>query len=208
MLRSRTRSLARRASTFALASTPSGPLTPRSRPIELEIASTSRFGAGSAFTTMGSALLASSISALGACNVCGSDIAMTFAAWVTETVGPPVAVTAAEAPSEAPTFGSLAFDSLPGVADPLDGVAGAVLGGDTSSAAFGGTRAADGGTEPTDAGDEVLVAAETDGLEGALVAGLWAVAVEVTDGASDIGATTRGAGGSLFVTGGFTGVEG
>ena len=73
---------------------------------------------------------------------------MTFAAWVTETVGPPVAVTAAEAPSEAPTFGSLAFDSLPGVADPLDGATAALLGVDASpDAGLCGTRAADGGTD-------------------------------------------------------------
>jgi hypothetical protein len=90
---------------------------------------------------------------------------MTFAACETETVGPPVVVTAEE-PSAAPTFGSLAFDSLPGVADPLDGVAGALLGGDTSSAAsLGATRAADGGTEPTDAVADALMtgAGETDG---------------------------------------------
>ena len=66
------------------------------KPIELEMASTSCFGAGSAFTSMGFALLASSISALGACRVCGSDISMTFAACVTETVGPPVVVNAEE----------------------------------------------------------------------------------------------------------------
>ena len=73
---------------------------------------------------------------------------MTFAACVTETVGPPVTLTAAEAPSEALTFGSLAFDSVPGVADPLDGVTGARLGGDASpDAELGGTRAADGGTD-------------------------------------------------------------
>ena len=71
---------------------------------------------------------------------------MTFAACVTDTVGPPVDVTAEE-PSAAPTFGSLAFDSLPGVAAPLDGVAGARLGGETSpDAELGGTRATDGGT--------------------------------------------------------------
>jgi hypothetical protein len=133
---------------------------------------------------------------------------MTFAAFEIETVGPSVVVTAEE-PSEAPTFGSLAFDSLPGAADPLDGAAGATLGGDTSSAALGATSAAEGGTEPTDADDEALVAAETDGLEGALGAGLWAVAVEVTDGGSADGAsTTRGAGDSTFVTGGFTAVVG
>jgi hypothetical protein len=80
---------------------------------------------------------------------------MTFAACETETVGS--SVFTAEEPSAALTFGSLAvdslaFDSLPGVADPLDGVAGALLGGDASPGAkLGGTRAADGGTDATDA---------------------------------------------------------
>jgi hypothetical protein len=63
-------------------------------------------------------------------------------------------------------LGSLAFDSLPGVADPLDGVAGALLGGATSSdAALGGTRAADGGTDPTDAVAVALLAG-ADGTDG------------------------------------------
>jgi hypothetical protein len=79
---------------------------------------------------------------------------MTFAASETLTVGPPVVT--AEAPSAALTFGSLAFDSLPGVADPLDGVAGALL---------GGTRAADGGTDPTDAVAGALLD-EVDGADG------------------------------------------
>jgi hypothetical protein len=134
---------------------------------------------------------------------------MTFAAFEIETVGPSVVVVTAEEPSEAPTFGSLAFDSLPGVADPLDGVAGAPLGGDTSSAAeLGGTRAADGGTDPTDADAEALLAG-ADGTDGDCVAGLCAGAVEVTDdGSEDGGATTRGAGDSTFVTGGATVVVG
>src|SRR5258705_2389138 len=178
MSRSRTRSLASRASAFALASIPSGPLTPRSRPIELAMASTSAFGAGSAFTSMGSALLASSTSALGACSVCGSDISTTFAACETETVGPPVVVTAEEAPSAALTFGSLAFDSLPGVAGPLVGVAGAPLGGDTASdAELGGTRAAAGGTH---AGDGGLVAGGNNGAGGALISGAPAAGGWVT----------------------------
>jgi len=135
---------------------------------------------------------------------------MTFAACETETVGPPVMVTAAEAPSEALTFGSLAFDSLPGVADPLDGVTGALLGGETSSIAeLGGTRAADGGTEPTDAVAEALAVSGADVLGGDFVTVLCVATVEVTDGASDVGgAMTRGAGDSTFVTVGFTAVVG
>jgi hypothetical protein len=90
---------------------------------------------------------------------------MTFAACETETVGPPVVVTADE-PSDALTCGSLAFDSLPGVADPLDGVAAALLGGEPSSdAALGGTSAADGGTDPTDADAGALLAG-ADGTDG------------------------------------------
>jgi hypothetical protein len=88
---------------------------------------------------------------------------MTFAACETETVGSSVAGTAEE-PCAAPTLGSLAFDSVPGVADPLDGVAGALLGGDTASAAeLGGTSAADGGTDATDA----VAAALLVGVDGA-----------------------------------------
>ena len=126
---------------------------------------------------------------------------MTFAACETETVGPPVVVTADELWA-ALTFGSLAFDSLPGVADPLDGVDGALLGGGTSAIAeLGATSAADGGTEPTDAGGETLVAAGDDEAEGAWVAGLCEGAADVTDGASETdGATTRGACDSTFVT--------
>jgi hypothetical protein len=91
---------------------------------------------------------------------------MTFAACVTDTVGPPVTLTAAEAPSEALTFGSLAFDSVPGVADPLEGVTGARLGGDASpDAEPGGTRAADGGTTATDA-VAVALLADVDAAEG------------------------------------------
>jgi len=133
---------------------------------------------------------------------------MTFAAWVTETVGPPVVVTA-EDPSAALTFGSLAFDSPPGVADPLDGVAEALLGGATSSdATLGATSAADGGTDPTDAVAEALMLG-ADGTDDDCVAGLCAVAVEVTDdGSEDGGATTRGACDSTFVTGGLTAVVG
>ncbi len=92
---------------------------------------------------------------------------MTFAACEIETVGSPVVVTAEE-PSAALTFGSLAFDSLPGVASPLDGVAGALLGGDTSYAALGGNRAADGGNDPADAVAEALLA----GADGDCFAGL------------------------------------
>jgi hypothetical protein len=132
------------------------------KPIELEMASTSCFGAGSGFTSTGSAFLASTTSSLGACRVCGSDGGMTFAAC--ETVDDPVVVTA-EVVSEAPTFGSLDFGSLPGVADPLDGVVAALLVGGTSPVAeLGATSAADGGTEPTDAVAEALaVAAAADG---------------------------------------------
>jgi hypothetical protein len=97
---------------------------------------------------------------------------------------------------------------LPGVADPLDGVAEALLGGDTSSDAWlGETSAADGGTDPTDAVAGALLGA--DGTDGDWAAGLCTVAVEVTDDGSDEAeATTRGAGDSTFVTGGFTAVVG
>jgi hypothetical protein len=100
----------------------------------------------------------------------------------------------------------LAFDSLPGAADPLEGVTGARLGGDASpDAGPGGTRAADGGTDATDA-VAVALLAEVDGADDG-VAELCEVAVDVTD--SEVGgATTRGVGVSVFVTGGFTAVEG
>ena len=92
---------------------------------------------------------------------------MTFAACETETVGPPVVVTVEELWAALP-FGSLPFGSLPAVADPLDGVDGALLGGGTSAIAeLGATSAADGGTEPTDAGGEALVAAGVDEAEDA-----------------------------------------
>jgi hypothetical protein len=86
---------------------------------------------------------------------------MTFAAC--ETVDDPVVVTA-EVVSEAPTFGSLPLDSLPGAADGLDGVIAALLVGGTSPVAeLGATSAADGGTEPTDALTEALVVVAADG---------------------------------------------
>jgi hypothetical protein len=134
---------------------------------------------------------------------------MTFAACETDTVGPPVVVTTDEL-WEALTFGSLAVDSLPGIAEPLDGVDGALLGGGTSSIAwFGATRAADGAPEPTDAVGEGLVVTGVEETAGACVAGLCEVAVDVTDGASeDGGATTRGACDSTFVTGGLAVVVG
>src|SRR5438045_6642062 len=100
---------------------------PRSSPIELDSESTSCFGAGSGFTSTGLALLASSTSSLGACRVCGSETAMTLAACATETVGPPVVVVA-DALADA-----LTFASVPGSADPLDGVTGEPLGGGMSS---------------------------------------------------------------------------
>jgi hypothetical protein len=47
---------------------------------------------------------------------------------------------------------ALTFDSLPGVAEPLDGVAAELLDdGPSINAELGGTSAADGGTVPTDA---------------------------------------------------------
>jgi hypothetical protein len=99
---------------------------------------------------------------------------------------------------------------LLGVADPLEGVAGAMLGdGRSAIAELGATNAADGGNKPTDADWDALIAAETDGEDGDCVAGLCAVAVEVTDdGSEDGGATMRGAGDSTFVTGGSTVVVG
>jgi hypothetical protein len=131
---------------------------------------------------------------------------MTFAASETETVGPAVVVTAEELWA-ALTVGSLTFGcSLPGVADPLDGVDEALFGDDTSSLAeLGATSAGDGATVPTDADGEALVAAGADEADGALVTGLGEAAVEATDGSSEAGgATTRGAGDSdsTFVTGG------
>jgi len=122
---------------------------------------------------------------------------MTFAACVTETVGSPEVATAGE------LCAALTFGSLPAVADSLDGVAAAMDGADavllsdggrSAVATFGGTSAADGGTEPTDAVAEAL--ADADGEdEGACVAG-----VGETVGVSELGATTRGAGDSTFVT--------
>jgi hypothetical protein len=94
---------------------------------------------------------------LGACRVCGSDIGTTFAACATETVGPP-AVVVAEALVDA-----LTLASVPGAADPLDGVTGEPLdGGRSSITELGATSAADGGTEPTDAVVDAPVAAVAD----------------------------------------------
>jgi hypothetical protein len=90
---------------------------------------------------------------------------MTFAASDIETVDPPVVVAAEELRATL-TFGSPAVDSLPGVADPLDGVTGDVSGGGMSSIAeLGAPRAADGGTEPTDAVGEALMATGADGTD-------------------------------------------
>jgi hypothetical protein len=81
---------------------------------------------------------------LGACRVCGSACSITFAACSTETDPSGLAVVALSV--------ALAFDSPPGVADPLDGVAVDVPeDGRSSVAELGGTSAADGGTDPTDA---------------------------------------------------------
>jgi hypothetical protein len=89
---------------------------------------------------------------------------MTFAACVTETVGSPDVAVAGE------VWATLTFGSLPGVADPLDGVdAAPLVGGMSAVAEFGGTSAADGGTEPTDAVTdavaEALAAGEDDGAD-------------------------------------------
>jgi hypothetical protein len=95
---------------------------------------------------------------------------MTFAASDIDTVDPPVVVATEELRAtltfgSLTPFGSLTFDSLPGVAEPLDGATGGVLGGGTSSfAELGATSAADGGTEPTDAVGEALVATGAGGL--------------------------------------------
>jgi len=113
------------------------------------------------------AFLASSTSAFGASRVCGSDVSMTFAACETETVGPPGVVAAAELSATLP-FGSLPVGSLPGVAGPLKGVDGALLGGGMSSMAeLGATSAADGGTEPADTDGGALIAAGAGKDEGA-----------------------------------------
>jgi hypothetical protein len=82
---------------------------------------------------------------------------MTFAASDIETVDPPVVVATEELRATL-TFGSLAFDSLPGAGD--------VFGGGMSSIAdLGATSAADGGTEPTDAVGEAPVATGADGTD-------------------------------------------
>jgi hypothetical protein len=92
---------------------------------------------------------------------------MTFAACETETVGPAVVVTADE-PWASLTFGSLTFASLPGVAEPLDGVDAALLGGGTPSIAeLGATSAGDGASKPTDAVCDALTEADADGPDGA-----------------------------------------
>jgi hypothetical protein len=76
---------------------------------------------------------------------------MTFAACEMETVGPLVVVAADE------LWAALVLDSVPGVAEPLDGVEAALLGpallddGRSARAELGGTSAAEGGTDPTDA---------------------------------------------------------
>jgi hypothetical protein len=86
---------------------------------------------------------------------------MTLAACEIETVGPLVVL--AEKLRAALTFGSLVFDSLPCVADPLDGVDAALLDDGTSPITeLGGTSAADGGTEPTDAVCDALTEAQAD----------------------------------------------
>jgi hypothetical protein len=110
---------------------------------------------------------------------------MTFAACVTDTVGSPV-VAATDGRWAALTVGP--FDSLPGVANPLGGVDGALLGAGRSAIAELG---ATGGTDPTEAVGEALVAA-----------GTGEAAVDVTAGASETGgAMTRGSGDSTFVAG-------
>jgi hypothetical protein len=124
---------------------------------------------------------------------------MTFAAWVTETVGSPDVAMAGE------LWAALTFGSLTGVANTPDGAAeggvDSVLLGDGRSAvaSFGGTSAADGGTEPTDAVAEALAVADGED-DGACVARLGVVAVDVTVGDSEFGATARGACDSTFVT--------
>jgi len=124
---------------------------------------------------------------------------MTFAAWVTETVGSPDVAMAGE------LWAALTFGSLPCVANSPDGAAeggvDSVLLGDGRSAvaSFGGTSAADGGTEPTDAVAEALAVADGED-DGACVARLGVVAVDVTVGDSEFGATARGACDSTFVT--------
>src|SRR5690242_15146055 len=150
---------------------------------------------------MGLAFLATSTSALGASSVCGSDIWMTFAACLTETVGSP------DVPVAGELCAALTFGSLPAVADSLDGEADALDGdeavlpvdGRSAVAKFGGTSAADGGTEPTDAVAEALALADGED-EGDCVARLGETAVDVTVGASELGATARGACDSTFVT--------
>ena len=126
---------------------------------------------------------------------------MTFAAWVTETVGSPHVAVAGE------LWATLTFGSLPCVADSLDGAADALDGvdavlpvdGKSAVASFGGTSAADGGTEPTEAVAEALAVADGED-DGACVARLGEAAVDVAVGVSELGATARGAGDSTFVT--------
>jgi hypothetical protein len=145
---------------------------------------------------MGLAFLASSTSALGASSVCGSDIWMTFAALVTETVGSPDVAVADDVCSER------SLGSSPGDADPLDGVAAALLvGGRSAVATFGATSAADGGTDPTDAVAEALAVAAC-GDDGDWGARLGDAAVDATVGVSEVGATARGARSATFVSDG------
>jgi hypothetical protein len=98
---------------------------------------------------MGFAFRASSTSSVGACRVCGFDSSTTFAACLTETVGPFVDVVAEEL-CAALSFVSLTFGSLPAVAAPRGGVEATLLDDGTSAMAeLGATSAPDGGTDPS-----------------------------------------------------------
>ena len=133
---------------------------------------------------------------------------MTFAACETETVGSPV-VPATGGRWAALTVGSPPFGSLPGVANPLGGVDGAVLGdGRSAMAELGATSAADGGTGPIDAVGEALLAAGAGEDGGASVPGLGEAAVDVTAGFSETGGATTFVTGAVAVVVGDTGATG
>jgi hypothetical protein len=118
---------------------------------------------------------------------------MTFAAFEMETVGTLVVVPVDE------LWVASVLDSVPGVAEPLDGVEGALLAlaalgddGRSAIAELGGTKAADGGTDPTDAVCDAVTLAEADGSEDGRAADVGEAAVDAPDGAAGATAVTTG----------------
>jgi hypothetical protein len=145
---------------------------------------------------------------------------MTLAAREMETVGVLVDVPDDE------LWVAAVLESVPGVAEPLDGVEASLLeasvlavaalrdDGRSAIAELGGTSAAAGGTDPTDAVCDALTEAEAgaDGADDACDAcdaEFGEAAVDSTAGASACDGATRGAGAStVVVTDGSVGVEG